>query len=550
MKIVSFDRIIKGVLAVLLLLHTSAVAQPPGLIYKPATSSGTKVLDPNGDGYVSVSRAGFRGTNDEGVNVSEIAYRPFPALTTEPISDLNTGSGGGHTDLATPTATSAFTGSPIAAYFDGTNLLFRIRLGSSSTASKGYSVLIDSNNDFNGTGVNPGFEYEVLLAANFAVQVIRHTLTGSSTIFTGSIDQYSQRSVAASRSGGDADYFYDFYVPLTALNGGIIASTPLRMSGITITSAQSGITGTVSDVGGVNFQAYNYDAPAAWKALINAFPATTLSTLQTSGFPPVASSPPTLASPILANSTSITGTSTEVAGSTITVFGSVNGGTPTSIGTTTVAENGTWTLSGISSSLLSAGTVITATVTATGKSVSPSSNAVTVSTGICTATPVPRLTGITSTTGTRYLVLNPSFSGNQIITVYNLTTGTSQSTPVLNLTAGTAFPASSTNAPSALGVAQNNSYVITATPTDANGNAIGCQSLRSNQLCYSTGGNSTSNPHTVSITGVTYNSVTNSTSSNSTTEVPTNLSSITVTINFNGGTQAGNLVLYRNGSVR
>ncbi|SFH01305.1 Por secretion system C-terminal sorting domain-containing protein [Pontibacter chinhatensis] len=530
------------------IFYFTAAAQTPGLIYKPAIGNGAKVLDPNADGYVSIAKTGFGSSADEGSGISEIPYRPFPALITEPIADLSTGSSGGHTDLATPNSSSAFTGSPVAAFFDGTNVLFRLRLGGSSTASKGYSVLIDSDQKFDGTGTNPGFEYEVLLASNFSVQVIRHTGTGSSTIFTGSADQYSQRSVAASASGGNPDYFYDFYVPLTAFGGGITAATPLRMSGITISSAQSGITGTVSDVGGVDFRAYNHDAPSAWRALIGVFPPTSLSTLQTSAFPQIAATAPVVASPILANSTSITGSSVEAPGSTITVYRSVAGGTPTIVGTTTVTANGTWTLTGISSSLLLQGNIITATVTASGKSVSAASAPVTVSSGIC-ATLAPRLTSITGTTGSRYLVLTPSFSGNQIITVYNLTTGATQTTQVLNLTAGTAFPASSTGAPSALLVAQNNSYAITSTPADATGNPTGCQSLRSNQLCYTSGGNSTTNPHAVSITGVTYNSVTNSTNANSTTEVPLNLTSITVSITYNGGTQAGNLVLYRNGSA-
>lgn len=242
-----------------------AFAQTPGFIYKSATGGGSSVLDPNGDGYVSVSPRGFSGASDEGANYSEIPFRSFPALTTEPLGDLNTGSSGGHTDLAAPATplTAPSTGSPIAAYFNGTHLLFRVRLGSSSTASKGYSVLIDSDQTFTGTGSNPGFEYEVLLASNFAVQVIKHSSSGSEVVFSGSVDQYAQKAVAASTSGGSPDYFYDFYVPLTAFKGGISATTPLRMSGITITSAQSGLTGTVSDVGGVNFQAYNYDAPSA-----------------------------------------------------------------------------------------------------------------------------------------------------------------------------------------------------------------------------------------------------------------------------------------------
>ncbi|GAB3196858.1 hypothetical protein ABID22_003496 [Pontibacter aydingkolensis] len=219
-------------------------------------------MDPNANGYVSLSTSGFTGTNDLGPAASEIPYRPLPTLVTEPLGDLNTGSTGGHTDLAPP--------SPVQAYFDEINIMFRFRLGGASTASKGYSVMIESDGQFGNlvaggnpaTTPNPGFEFEVILESNFDVAVFDHRNNPNvgPKIFSGSVDQYSQKAVAATTNGGNADYFYDFYVPLSALPG------------VTITSAQSGITGTVSDVGGVNFQAYDYSKQRAWAALMGLSP--------------------------------------------------------------------------------------------------------------------------------------------------------------------------------------------------------------------------------------------------------------------------------------
>lgn len=174
-------------------------AQTPGLIYKSATSGGNKILDPNGDGYVSAPRtpAGFAGTRDEGPGFSEITYRPFPALSNEVLGDLTTGTSGGHTDLAPPNYTGS-TGSPISAYYNGTHVMFRVRLGGSSTSSKGYSVLIDSNKDFYNPSsgqaptstINPDFEYEVVFASNFDVAVYDHrtVVNGGPKIWSGSAD--------------------------------------------------------------------------------------------------------------------------------------------------------------------------------------------------------------------------------------------------------------------------------------------------------------------------------------------------------------------------
>lgn len=535
----------------LTLLSFATQAQTPGLIYRPATSSGIKVLDPNGDGYVSVSTAGFNTTTklDEGASYSEIPYRQFPALLTEPTGDLNTGSSGGHTDLVAPTVplTPPSTGSPISAYFDGTNLLFRIRLGGSSTASKGYSVLIDSDGTFNGTGTNPGFEYEVLFGSNFAVQVISHGPGGSTVVFNGSVDQYSQKAVAASATGGNADYFYDYYVPLSAFKGGIDASTALRMSGITITSAQSGITGTVSDVGGVNFQAYNFDAPAAWRDLINGFPPTSLSSLQTSGFAQIAAAAPVVNSPIVANSTAISGTSTEAAGSVVSVLRngvSICGGTGQPA-CPTVSASGTWTLSGISSTLLGAGNTITATVTATNKSISPASNTVTVLSGVCIATTPPIITGVTGGLGntTRQFVGTTSYSTNQRINIYSV----AATAPLGSFTFNPATANSSTwTSPTAYAIGDNN-YYATVTPLDASGNVAGCESLRSNQICIRNG-SGTINAEKAAITSVTYDGATqNSSTSSSWAEIPVNTAVISGTVAATASSVATTIVLFING---
>ncbi len=544
----------------LLLLSTSTptdlFAQTPGLIYTRATSGGNLILDPNGDGYVSPTAAGWTaGARDEGAGFSEIPYRAFPALLTEPLNDLTTGSGGGHTDLAPPNTNGSTTGSPLAAYFNGRHLLFRFRVGSASTASKGYSVLIDTDGNFKtqSTDLNPGFEFEVVLANNFDVSIYDHRekVSGGSKIWSGSVAQFSQKAVAASQGSGNPDYFYDFYVPLSAFpTGTITATTPLRMSGITVTSAQSGITGTVSDIGGINYAAYNFNRQRAWGDIISSFPATSPSELQSGEFEQLQAVAPVVGGPINANSTTISGTSVEAAGSVITVFrnGTAICGGAGQPGCPTVSSTGIWTLSGISSTLLASGNTITATVTPANKTVSPISNAVTVSTGLCTATPAPTLSGITGTTGLRSLVITPSFSGNQIITVHNLTSGQTAVTGVLNLTAGTQFPASSTGAPTALNVSQNSNYRITVTPTTPQGVATGCTSLLSNQICYTTGGNFNNNLQTVSISSVAYNNVSNTANATGVTPVPTNLASVTVNIRFaTSAPPSGNVILNRNG---
>ncbi len=481
-------------------------------------------MDPNKDGYVSKTTAGFSGTNDEGAAYSEIPYRPFPAMMSEPLSDLNSGSSGGHTDLATSQYTGT-TGSPIAAYFDGTNLLFRVRIGGQSTASKGYSILIDINNTFNGTGENPGFEYEVLLASNFDVRVIKHTVTNNvntqQTIFSGSIDQYFQKAIAATTAGGDADYFYDFYVPLTAFQGGITSATPLRMSGITVTSAQSGISGTVSDVGGVNDLVYSNNKLIIWKDVISTFPPTSISQLQTGGFSTLVSAPPVVSSPIKTGS--ISGTSSEPAGSSVAVYR--NG---TLLGTTTVSSTGTWTYA---TNVLVAGDLITAKVTATGKSISVESNTVTVTaaTVTCSGTAAPILTSTTN--GGKTLTGTSSYNGSVTIRLYIPNTTTVVLTQTVTVSGGT-FSVDIT------GLAAG-TYAATQQPAGM------CESLKSNEFC-SNGNGNTSTPYQAypTITSITYaDGTVNTTAGN--TEIATKLTTVAGTVS--ALTTGAVVYIYKNG---
>ncbi|MFT2011421.1 T9SS type A sorting domain-containing protein [Pontibacter sp. 13R65] len=524
---------------------STVLAQTPGLIYRPATSGGQNVLDPNGDGYVSATSAGWAsGARDEGVGFSEIPYRAFPALQTEPLNDLTTGSGGGHTDLAPPNADGSTTGAPLAAYFNETHLLFRVRIGSASTASKGYSVLIDSNNSFNtqSTAPNPGFEFEVVLATNFDVAIYDHrnAPNGGPKVFSGSVSQFSQRSVAASLGGGNPDYFYDFYVPLSAFPAGAItATTPLRMTGITVTSAQSGITGTVSDVGGVNYASYSYNRQRAWSDVISSFPPTSLNQIQAGAFPilSIAAAPPVVRDPITAVTTTITGISVEAPGSIITAY-KTDGGTTSTLGTTTVLADGSWTLTGIPVNSLTLGNTITATVKPPNKDVSPLSEAVIVTSGFCFSIPPPVITALGGTgNNNRPFIGTTSYVGSQRIRIYSVD-GNNNATFIISHDVTTTAANQSWETP-AVALGQFN-YFATTTPLSG-GTFSGCESLRSNQLCWRNGPFRV-NGEVVSITSAEY------TSNNATQSIAISTSSLSG-IPVNTTTILGSVAATPGGSV-
>ncbi len=346
------------------------LAQTPGLIYKPAsTVLGRSVLDPNGDGFVSLTTAGFSGT-DFG-SASELQMVALPILGIEPTGDLTTGASGGHTDIVN-NGTSANQSCYILYKTVGgvDYLIIRFRIGSASTSAKGYSFLLDTDGVFGSllSSGNPGFDKEVVLETGNSgkISIYSHTAGGTTLSNSYALDAYHQRSVALSTNSSNPDYFYDFFVPYSGLG---LTTQPVRISAVTVTSAGSGITGSKSDYNGVNDQLYGNDPIAIANALINSFPATALTAL-VDGYTYAApkSTIPVVNSGITSASTTISGTSTEANGTTITIY--KNG---SSIGTATVSGNA-WTLSGVSG--LVAGDLITAKATAADKTISDASAAI------------------------------------------------------------------------------------------------------------------------------------------------------------------------------
>lgn len=400
-------------------------SQIPGFIYKQSGNAAIRaVLDPNGDGFISTSSTGFVGT-DYGEQ-SELKMIPLPIVGVEPAGDVSTGGSGGHTDIVSSTNPSNQAVYVLYKKVGGTYyLIFRFRLGGASTASKGYSVLFDTDGIFGGqypgSPKNPGFEKEVVLqtGSGGVVAIYNHNNLGATLAATFPIDEYSQRSIALTTVDGNADYFYDFCVPYPSLD---LSYDPVRTVSVSITSANSGLVGTKADFNGINDKLYGNDPDALANVLIASSPSYSLTNLvEGYVFPLVKSTKPSITMPIRANATTISGTSTEDNGATIKVY---NGNTL--IGTTTVSGN-VWTLSGVSGLVM--GDNITATATAPNKSLSDQSSTVTVEKATTCYTARPVITSYVN--GQTKLIVNwtnptgSAIASNSVqIKIYDVQTGT------------------------------------------------------------------------------------------------------------------------------
>lgn len=367
-------------LLICLVCATFSRAQTPGIIVRPAGTSGPAVLDPNLNGYTSIATTGF-GSSD--ITNSEIPYKTIAPLVAEPTGDLLRGPSGKFSDIV-----RTFDGSGFYLFTNGTNLLCRLRIGGIVSGSKGYSILLDTDQKFgpsgssadpnfqaatNGNNGNPGFEFEVVLETNFRIAI--YNVDGTSTpilVNSYSLTTNSQISVAATTDGGDPDYFYDFYVPYTAM--GINSTTPIRAIATTVMSPGPAIGGPKSDIYGLSGTDYMAD----WITFITKQPPFTTDSLRStgSGIPPVCTDAPAVNGPISPSATTVTGTwikssFSSVATATITLYRGA-----TSIGITTVSSGGTWSIS--VSGLLN-NDIITAAARGAGESQCLSSNEVTVS---------------------------------------------------------------------------------------------------------------------------------------------------------------------------
>ncbi|MDQ3073846.1 MAG: hypothetical protein M3Q97_11355, partial [Bacteroidota bacterium] len=382
-------------------------SQTSGLIYMPANATGSLVLDPNGDGYTSQDKNGFIA-NDK--SESEIAYVPLPIPGTEPNSDVVTGPSCGFTDFADNGSEY-----PVAVFLDGNNnLMFRFRLAGTANNSKGYSILVDSdqklgalgnNKDPNYVAGNPGFEFEIVLETNFGVRL--NYLDGTATAESLELlpyAQYAQKSIgynyyASPNTGCTESYFYDFYIPFSVITTELAAkgltvttSTPLRMTANTVISPNGAYDGNVSDISGVDGTAYGQNLEAMWMAVMDNFTPTAATGMTTTI--PDRSDPPVVTGPVAAAATSVSGT-TPLAGAqtVITVYKS-RAGVVSTINTVSVtAGNTSWTLSSIGGTVLQSGDSVYATATVSGLGVSVASNYVKVGS---TCSQVPTVTCVSA----------------------------------------------------------------------------------------------------------------------------------------------------------
>jgi hypothetical protein len=241
---------------VLFLTSFLSRAQSTGFINRPATvAAGRAVLDPNSDSYTSATPAGYAGDD---VGNSEIPFRSLPALSSEPYGDLRRGPNHLFSDFVPDANKRGY-----YTYFTGTNLLFRFRMGSVMSGSKGYSVLLDTDGKFGATGPdadpnfqaettgsngNPGFEIEIVLETNFRIAIYNVDGTSNPTLvkaYTNWQDM-SQVSIAGTFDNGDPDFLIDFYVPFSDLQAApfnLTTSSPLRMAATTVMAPKGAIGG-------------------------------------------------------------------------------------------------------------------------------------------------------------------------------------------------------------------------------------------------------------------------------------------------------------------
>jgi Secretion system C-terminal sorting domain len=410
--------------------------QSPGLIVRPVGGNGVTALNPNGDGYSSATTAGF--TTDD-IAQSEVLFKVVPAAVTEPTGDLSTGPTGGFTDIVTRVDGSGF-----YLYKDATNIYFRLRIGGIINGSKGYSVLIDTDGRIGGSGPsadpnyvapagtspgNPGFEYEVVFQSNFQVAV--YNIDGSATPgvpATFSVATNSQISVALSTDSNTPDYFYDWFVPLTAIG----SPSSIRTAVTTVTSPNSALQGSRSDIYGINDANYA-NTSGAWQTVVNAQPAINLTSF--TGVSSTCTLAPVLTSPIATGlSISVSGTwsrldASKPSSAMITLY--KNGG---SVGTTTVSTGGTWS---IIVATIANGDVFYANAQSAGESQCLQSNNVTASACITLpASPVLTCGSLKGISGT----MPSTASGNSVLVYLVPTTNAAPNSNLVSTGVNLTYP--------------------------------------------------------------------------------------------------------------
>ena len=336
----------------LLFSSSSLFAQTPGQIYQAATPA-TNVMDPNGDGYVSVNGTGYSTGQED----NELNFVAIPQYEPEPDADPATGGGCGSTDVIDNPSTGA---DASYVYFDDPDgisdngdevLVYRLRLSKDATGAFGFSVLVDTDGKFGFTGTdadpnavagNPGFEYEIRYqtgggGAGIKVDDVDGG-TSATNLVTYTEAEASQRSYARFNDANctGTAVFYDFFIPISDL--GISTTTAIRLAAATSSSPANSILSNISDIAGTDDATFPV-TDSAWVNLIE---------LQGEGTPPGEfengcfqvgnSDAPSITSPIFDSQTTISGTSTEPDGAVIIVYNNNE-----ALDTTTVSS-GAWSI--------------------------------------------------------------------------------------------------------------------------------------------------------------------------------------------------------------
>lgn len=308
-----------------LFLLSNASAQR-GLI---VTSASSNVMDPNGDGYVSLTNSGF---SNDGYYVDEFELPMFglPVFGDgDALGDTQAGPNCGTTDLTVDS--NGF--SAYAVLDDDNNLIFRLRLADEHPSVEAYTILIDTDgnlgpSDPNYNGINAGFEIDITLIKSNSKGINVYDIDGLASCPT-PVLQYDladnfQLSIADIVSCGDEDYFYDFYVPFGDLTDqfGITVDSELQFIVVTNISGTCAMAGKISDIGGVDDDEYAGCITCAFEDLASNQCPVPFSNLCSTceGFLSGATPTPTMEIPLKEGDAVISGTAEAPAELTVNIF--------------------------------------------------------------------------------------------------------------------------------------------------------------------------------------------------------------------------------------
>jgi hypothetical protein len=291
----------------------------PGVIVRECTDAGTgrTILNPNYATvssqvnlityhYVSATNGGWTSSGDDtSGTVNAIGFKPLKPFGGESCCDLRRGADHRFSDFVPDNNNNA-----VYFYYDAVHsaYVFRMRMGTVIPGSKGYSLLVDTDQKYGNSGSNadpnyvakttgingnPGFELEIVLETGFRLAIYNidgkgqptDNISASPAVSHILWQNYSQVSMAATTESGDPDFFIDFYVPLSDLTGinitdavtGAIgqpfvtgATQKLRIIPTTVMAPKPSTAGPISDIYGSDMDNISWYPPVCSTCNVNA----------------------------------------------------------------------------------------------------------------------------------------------------------------------------------------------------------------------------------------------------------------------------------------